>query len=175
MTRLLHLARRFFGSLRPGGPSAEGQRWAESLLVPKEQVIWCALSGPDRRHSVDVAKRVQADLGSQATRPILAAALLHDCGKLQSRLRTPGRVAATILGATVVRTSTEVKDWSSSTSSWKRSVGRYRDHPEGGAQMLVEAGSDPITVTWTREHHLSSSHWTLDPVVAKALHRADDD
>ena len=175
MVRLLHLARRFFGSLRPGGPSAEGQRWAESLLGPDERTIWCALSGPDRRHSVGVARRVQLDLGARATRPVLAAALLHDCGKLKSRLRTPGRVGATILGATIVRTSEDVNEWSSSTSSWKRSVGRYRDHPEGGAKMLTEAGSDPLTVAWAREHHLPSSQWTVDPVIAEALHSADDD
>jgi len=175
VARLSHLTRRFFGSLRPGGPSAEGQHWAESLLVPKERAIWCALSGPDRRHSVDVARRVQLDLGPQATRPVLAAALLHDCGKLQSGLRTPGRVAATILGATLVRTYEDVSQWSSSTSSWKRSVGRYRDHPEGGGQMLTEAGSDSLTAAWAREHHLPRSSWTIDLVIAEALHRADDD
>jgi len=175
VARLLHLARRFFGSLRPGGPSAEGQRWAESLLLSEERTIWCALSGPDRRHSVGVARRVQVDLGPRATRPVLAAALLHDCGKLQSVLRTPGRVVATILGATLVRTEQDVNVWCSSTSNWKRSVGRYRDHPEGGAQMLTEAGSDPLTVAWAREHHLPPSQWTVDPVVAEALHRSDDD
>lgn len=175
MARLLHLTRRFFGSLRPGGPSAEGQQWAESLLLPEERAIWCALSGPDRRHSVAVARRVQVDLGPQATSPVLAAALLHDCGKLQSNLRTPGRVVATILGATLVRTSEDVRHWSASTSSWKRSVGRYRDHPEGGGQMLAEAGSDPLTVAWAREHHLPPSQWTVDPVIAEALHGADDD
>jgi hypothetical protein len=115
------------------------------------------------------------DLGPQATRPVLAAALLHDCGKLQSGLRTPGRVVATILGATLVRTSVDVSRWSSSSSSWKRSVGRYRDHPEGGGQMLTEAGSDPLTVAWAREHHLPSSQWTVDFVIAEALHSADDD
>ena len=175
MARLSHLTRRFFGSLRPGGPSADGQRWAESLLLPEERAIWGALSGPDRRHSVDVARRVQVDLGPQATRSVLAAALLHDCGKLQSGLRTPGRVVATILGATLVRTSEDVSRWSSSTLSWKRSVGRYRNHPEGGGQMLIEAGSDSLTVAWACEHHLPPSQWTVDPVVAEALHSADDD
>ncbi len=41
--------------------------------------------------------------------------------------------------------------------------------------MLTEAGSDPLTVAWAREHHLPPLQWTVDPVVAEALHSADDD
>jgi hypothetical protein len=34
---------------------------------------------------------------------------------------------------------------------------------------------DPITVTWTREHHLPRDDWTLPDAIASALHAADDD
>ncbi len=175
MTRLSHLARRFFGSLRPGGPSATEQEWAQSQLLPGEQTIWCSLSGPDRRHSAAVARRVEATLGPAATRPVLAAALLHDCGKVDSGLRTPGRVFATVLAMTLVRTDADVERWSSSDSSWKRTVGRYRSHPEIGARMLADVDSDVITVTWTRDHHMPRSAWTIDPIISAALHEADDD
>ncbi len=175
MARLSHLARRYFGSLRPGGPSSSEQQWAESQLLPGERAIWCELSGPDRRHSAAVAREVQRTLGESATRPVLAAALLHDCGKLRSGLRTPGRVIATVLGLTVVRTPEEVERWSNSTSRLRRSVGDYRRHPEIGAEMLTAAGSDSLTVSWTREHHWPSAEWSIDTTVANALHAADDD
>lgn len=175
MSRLSHLVRRFFGSLRPGGPSAVDQVWAESQLLPGEREIWCSLSGPDRRHSAAVARRVDAVLGSQASRPVLAAALLHDCGKVQSGLRTPGRVVATVLALRAVRSESDALRWSASSSSWKRAIGQYRRHPAIGAQMLEVAHSADLTVTWTREHHLAPDAWTLEPTIAQALHDADDD
>ena len=175
MARLAHLTRRFFGSLRPGGPSSVDQAWAEAQLLPGEQAIWCQLSGPDRRHSAAVAREVELRLGPSVARPVLAAALLHDCGKLQSGLRTPGRVVATILGATVVRTPEEVSGWATSNSRFRRSIGQYRLHPEIGAEMLEAAGSDPLTVAWAREHHQPESSWTIDRSIAGVLHSADDD
>ena len=175
MDRLRHLTRRFFGSLRPGGPPPSEQQWAESQLLPGERAIWCSLSGPDRRHSAEVARRVQRSLGDQATRPVLAAALLHDCGKLDSGLRTPGRVVATILAATTVRTESEVQQWANSSIRWKQRVGVYRLHPERGADMLTGAGSEPLTIAWTREHHQPAAQWTVEPALATALHEADDD
>jgi hypothetical protein len=175
MARLSHLTRRFFGSLRPGGPSTVDQTWAEAQLLPGEQAIWCRLSGPDRRHSAAVAREVELILGPSAARPVLAAALLHDCGKVESGLRTPGRVVATVLGATVVRTPEEVSRWATSNSRVRRSIGQYRLHPEIGAEMLVAAGSDSLTVAWAREHHQPESSWTIDLNVAAALHAADDD
>jgi hypothetical protein len=30
-------------------------------------------------------------------------------------------------------------------------------------------------VAWAAEHHLSERQWTVDPVIARALHAADDD
>ncbi|MEX1218074.1 MAG: hypothetical protein WEA11_06115 [Acidimicrobiales bacterium] len=175
MANSSHLARRFVGSLRPGGPSLSDRQWAERQLLDSERVIWCSLSGPDRRHSAAVARRVEQRLGSEASRPILAAALLHDCGKLHSGLRTPGRVVATVIAATIMTTPEAVAEWAQSSSSAKRAIGRYRSHPELGAADLMKAGSDPLTVVWTKEHHLPSSQWTLEPNVAAALYEADDD
>jgi hypothetical protein len=54
-------------------------------------------------------------------------------------------------------------------------VGLYLRHPELGAEMLELAGSDPLTVTWAREHHLPRDRWTLPAPVADALKAADDD
>ena len=114
-------------------------------------------------------------LGPKATRPVLAAALLHDCGKVASGLRTPGRVIATVLAVNVVKSESDISRWSSSRLSWMRSVGIYRRHPDIGAEMLADSDSDSLTVAWTKEHHLPSAAWTLEPAIARALHEADDD
>lgn len=175
MATLGHLARRFFGSLGSGGPAPSDETWAEEQFLPGELAIWKDMSGPDRRHSVGVARCVQMLLGDEATRPVLAAALLHDCGKVQSGLGTFGRVGATVLSATVMRTSGDAERWSHSDRAWKRAVGVYRQHPQRGADMLRIAGSDQLTIAWTREHHLPRERWTVRSDLADALSEADDD
>ncbi len=169
-----HLISRFFGSLRPGGPSLDERQWVATQLLPGELEIWSALPGPDRRHSAAVARRVDAALGDRCSRPVLAAALLHDCGKSVSGLRTPGRVIATLLGAIVGRDDARAGRWSGGSRPMRR-IGQYWLHPSLGAELLDQLGSDPLTVIWTREHHLPASSCTLDPIIADALREADDD
>ncbi len=130
------------------------------------------MSGADRRHSVGVARRVEVALGSEATRPVLAAALLHDSGKIESGLGTYGRVIATLSAA--VAGHDQADAWSA-TRGFTRRVGLYLRHPELGGDLLELAGSDPLTVAWTREHHLPADQWTVEPRIANALKLADDD
>jgi putative nucleotidyltransferase with HDIG domain len=162
----LHLARRFFGSLRPGGPPRPTVSWVHDQLLPAERALWDRMSGPDRRHSAGVARRVASALGDGAPRPVLAAALLHDVGKTDSGLRTGGRVLATLLAG--------VRGRARAASGQSRTA-RYLRHDVVGAELLERAGSDPLTVAWTREHHLPRERWTVPLDVADALERADDD
>lgn len=174
MARVTHLVVRFFGSLRPGGPSAPVREWAEAQLLPSELELWQRMPGPDRRHSAAVARRVERSLGERATRPVLAAALLHDVGKLDAHLRTYGRVVATLAGGVVGHDEAVIRGWTT-TTGFTRRVGLYLLHPELGATLLGMAGSDPLTVAWAAEHHLPPDEWTIDPEIAEALHEADDD
>lgn len=116
------------------------------------------MSAPDRRHAIDVARRV----GSRE-RAITAAALLHDVGKVESGLGTFARVGATIAGAVRAR------------ERWGGRIGAYLRHDELGAALLERAGSDPLTIAWAREHHLPPERWTVPREVADALKAADDD
>ena len=165
--KLGHLARRFFGSLRPGGPGREDEAWVRTVLLPGEVSLWERMSGADRRHAVGVARRVEP-----ADRPVLAAALLHDVGKVASGLGTYGRVVATLSGAAAGRSS--AASWSE-RSGFTRKVGLYLRHDELGADMLALAGSDPLTVTWAREHHLPPDQWTVPADIGQRLKAADDD
>ena len=148
----VHLARRFFGSLRRGGPDDE--QWAVDRLNAGERVLWSRMSDPDRRHAVDVAHRVPERLR--------VAALLHDVGKVQSGFGTFARVGATVLGL-------------AGRERWRGRVGEYLHHDEIGAELLRGAGSDSLTITWAREHHLPRERWTVPLADGDALKAADDD
>ena len=168
----MHLVKRFFGSLRPGGPRTADEQWVETVLSEAELGLWRRMANPDRRHAVGVARRVERLLGHEATRPVLAAALLHDVGKVASGLGTYGRVVATLAGAAAGRAT--AAEWSR-RGGFTRRVGLYLRHPSLGGDMLAMAQSDPVTVAWTREHHLPPDRWTVDRKLADALKAADDD
>jgi hypothetical protein len=160
---VIHLVRRFFGSLSDSAPSAADDAWARSFLLPGESALWSRMSNPDRRHSVGVARETVRILCEDAPRPVVAAALLHDVGKVKSGLGTFARAGATVAGAVVGR------------QRLRGRVGDYLRHDELGAHMLDVAGSDPVTVAWAREHHLPAARWSIERRVADALKSADDD
>ena len=152
--KLVHFARRFFVSLRPGGPSPVDEAWARAQLSPGEVALWSQLSGSDRRHAVGVARAVPTEAAP--------AALLHDVGKIVSGYGTFRRVLATVLGL-------------AGRDRWGGRVGQYLRHPELGADLLREAGSDQLTSTWAAEHHLPPECWTVPPHLGAALEAADND
>jgi len=172
-----HLIGRFIGSLRPGGPGKAGEAWARRWLTAGEAEIWAKLPGPDRRHAVGVAHRAAGDLGDTdgagVPREVVAAALLHDSGKIDSSFGTFGRVAVTLVASVTSRT--RVAGWADGPAGWRSRAGRYVRHDEIGARMLDAAGSHPLTVAWAAEHHLPERRWTVDARVAHALKAADDD
>jgi len=168
----LHLVRRFLGSLWPGGPGARDEAWAVAELLPGEVGLWRRMSGADRRHAVGVARRTADELGPAASRPILAAALLHDVGKVDSGFGPWRRSIATVLG--VVFGHRRASGWRYGRGPLAR-VGSYLSHDEIGADLRAGAGSDTLTVRWAREHHLPATRWTVPQAVGRALKRADDD
>jgi hypothetical protein len=169
MSYAAHLAKRFFGSLWPGGLSGEDAAWAAEQLLPAERKLWSSMSDADQRHGVGVARRVAATLGSHVGRPVLAAALLHDVGKTASGLGTIGRTMATLVGLV---SPGHVQVWRASVGV-RRRIALYLCHPELGASQLARAGSDPLTVAWACEHHMPESAWSVPWEVGNALRAAD--
>jgi hypothetical protein len=126
-----HLARRFVGSLSDAPPPDEDDAWATSFMTESEADLWRRLSNVDRRHAITVARRF-AQRRPSASGQEMAAACLHDVGKLEAGLGTFGRVIATIVGPRTKRFRT------------------YHDHEEIGARWLEERGSSPVTVALIR-------------------------
>ena len=166
-----HLVRRFLGSLSRRRPGEDDQAWVAARLLVGEQELWARLGPADQRHLVAVARRVEADLGPEATRPVLAAALLHDVGKLASHLSTYGRVVATL---SIKAAGRDTADAWTETQGFTRRVGLYAQHEALGADMLALAGSDPLTVALVREHAWDPADRTTPAAPADALRRADD-
>lgn len=128
-----HLARRFATSLSRRPPAADDLAWAHAMLLPSEAALWDRMTAQDRRHSILVARRFVERL-PDATRPEVAAALLHDVGKLEAGLGTFARVAATVVGPRGGR------------------FRAYHDHEAIGAGLLADAGSDTVTVSLVTGH-----------------------
>ena len=166
LTHPWHLTRRFVGSLSTRPPAPADEAWACESLLAGERAIWSRMSNTDRRHAVGVARHVVGRLGPEATRPVVAAALLHDSGKLDSGLGTFARVAATLWAGTLGRRR---------AAAGSGRVARYLRHDELGAAALADAGADPLTVAWARQHHRPAAEWTVPAPLAAALKAADDD
>jgi hypothetical protein len=146
MASTAHLVRRFLGSLRPGGPARADASWVDEQLLPAERELW--------------------------RRPVLAAALLHDVGKVESGLRTYGRVVATLSARFA---GPEMANAWRKHRGFTRRVGLYLHHAEVGGDLLELTGSDPLTVAWARQHHLPESAWTVPAELGAVLKAADDD
>lgn len=170
----LHLVGRFLGMLAPVGPRPARRRWAESQLTDEERALFRRLRPADRRHAVAVARRVERRLGDETTRPVLAAALLHDIGKLDSHLGVYGRTVATLCGFAVRHDEETIREWTR-TRGITRRIGLYLRHARLGGDVLELAGSEPVVVAWAREHHLPREEWTVPPAIGDVLKSCDGD
>ena len=74
---------------RDARDDAADRDWARSILTPAEFDLWSGLSDHDRRHTIQVARRVELRLASTAYAGDTlwpAAALMHDVGKGEADL-----------------------------------------------------------------------------------------
>lgn len=122
-----HLVRRFAGAWSRREPAGDDVAWARAALVDAEWGLWSRMPVADRRHSIEVARRFAAS-SPHWGRDEIAAALLHDVGKIESGLGTLGRTVATVVGPRTRR----FRD--------------YHDHERIGAEMLQRAGVADETV-----------------------------
>ncbi len=147
-----HLTKRFVGMMSRQPLAGDDVRWADGILLDGESALWNQLPLPDRRHSVAVARRFVSEFATasgEASRDEIAAALLHDIGKLQSNLGVWSRVVSTVVGPRTQR------------------FRLYHDHEQLGAELLRSAGSSPATIAL-----IDGS--SLDVRAIEALRRADD-
>lgn len=141
------------------GQFFRGFRWALqpeevrvvcSLLTDQERLLFAAMQGRDRRHSMDMLRWLERRT-PQDVRPsddLLAAALLHDVGK--GSLTVWDRVVFVLLGALSIR----LRRWVGRQDgwSWRRGLWRLEHHSRLGAEMLAQAGTRPRVVELVARH-----------------------
>jgi hypothetical protein len=173
-----HLAGRFFGALSPAGPSTADERWAREHLLPAECDLWQRMSGPDRRHAVGVAREaveLLARAGEDPRREILAAALLHDVGKVEAHLGALARTVVTIAATLLGRMRLDLSSDRMAAGGWPARAGLYLTHDRVGGALLRDAGSDPLTIAWAEQHHRKPEQWTIGRQIGALLKSADGD
>jgi hypothetical protein len=159
LPRPLYRSRQFFGSLRPRVDPALRDA-ALALLPERARALFDAMTQRDRKHGLDVFRRLRDD--GHVDSDLLAAALLHDCGKGQIALWH--RVAFVLLDAAspaLLRRIAKPAD----DPGWRAAMYRCLHHEELGAQLARAAGCSERTVALIRGGD--------DPALA-ALHAADE-
>jgi hypothetical protein len=174
-TRAAHLVGRFFSSLVPRPVSTHDREWVASVLQPEELDLWTHLSLADRRESVGVARRTETALAATeyaGDSRWLAAALLHDVGKLDARFGPVRRALATTAAA--VLGPRTVEGWVDK-SGFVRRCALYVFHDQLGSDRVKIAGGRREASLWAEAHHRPAIwHSTgIPPVVIAALAAAD--
>ncbi len=151
--RPTHLVARFFSSLVPLPVHAQDGAWVAGVLRPEELALWSRLSLADRRESIGVARRTEAALAGTehaGDSRWLAAALLHDVGKLDARFgplrRAVATAAAAVLGPRVV------EGWVDK-SGFVRRCALYVFHDQLGSDRVRLAGGRTEAALWAEAHH----------------------
>lgn len=137
--------------------AAPDDAWAQTLLTAAEARVYLSMDPRDREHACRVARNLQRDF-PRASPELLAAALLHDCGKSLRPYRLAERV---LVGVVPTRLARLLPTFGP--------LGIRAFHPELGAELLAHAGARLRVAQLVARHHASVG----DPEAA-LLHRYDE-
>jgi hypothetical protein len=167
LSRLAYRTRQFWNALL--GPRKRVQ--TEALLPhlsPSQIVLFRRMQPSEQAHAYQVLERLKA--AGQTDPDLLAAALLHDVGKILIPLSLPERVVI-VLGKRFFRRTT--RRWSEGTPGrLRRPFVAAAHHPGWGADLAEQAGASSRTVDLIRRHQ--DIPCADNPLLA-ALQAADDE
>jgi len=166
LSRLAYRTRQFWSAL--AGPHLRVE--TEALLPhlsPPQIALFCQIQASEQAHGYQVLLRLKAH--GQTDPDLLAAALLHDVGKILYPPTVLDRVVV-VIGHHFFRRA--AAGWSEGIpAGLRRPFVVAAHHPDWGADLARQAGASPRTVDLIRRHHDSQS--TGDPLLA-SLQAADD-
>ncbi len=158
----MHRVTQFVGHITARVGPAETEA-AHQVLPRGAWDIFDAMPVGDRRHGLDVARRLGA--AGHTDPDLLTAALLHDCAK-GSRMRLWHRVAGVLLEAGAPRLLARLV--SPNPASWRHGLYLYLHHPQMSAAATLDAGCSQRVA-----HFIAGTVGPADAALAAALHRAD--
>ena len=130
--------------------------WSAAFLTPPERTVYFRMDPRDREHAVRVARHLLADVPG-ADQELVAAALLHDCGKSVRPYRLVERVLVGLV------------PWALSRRATRGPLYVRGHHPAIGAGLLRRAGARPRVVELVERHHAPCGD-----AEATLIHRYDD-
>jgi HD domain len=136
--------------------------WAAQQLAQPELEVYRRMDPRDREHAVRVAQKL-LELHPGASNEAVRAALLHDCGKLVRPYNVFERVFVGLIAPEGPR--------SSQTSSGLQATALdvRNNHPQIGANLILEAGGDSRVAELVRIHHKPKND-----LEATWIHQIDD-
>ncbi len=150
LSRSFYRSRQFRMALfsKPGSDElAEAQRW----LPPVAFTLFLRMQPGEQVHSLAVLQKL---LAWQATNPdLLAAALLHDIGKIRCPLKPWERAWAVLFNAVLPNRAQRWGHADAVTVGWRRSFVVAEQHAAWGAELVANCGLSPLTVNLIRRHH----------------------
>lgn len=131
--------------------------WALTHLTPGEARVYRGMDPRDREHACRVTLHLLREHPAAAPE-LVAAALLHDCGKSVRPYRVAERVLVGLVPTRLARLLPPVG-----------ALGVRAQHPALGAALLTHAGARPRVAELVARHHRPAG----DPD-AERLHHYDD-
>lgn len=126
--------------------SQEEREFVAEHLNLKEQKLFERLQLSEQKHSINVALDIKDNVDSQHMDDLIKLALLHDIGKIQSKLTPIDKGIIVILDQL---TKGKLKNY----TKYKKIDGYYH-HGQAGYKLLKETGDyDQLFLQRVRDHH----------------------
>ncbi len=146
--KIAYRLRQLVANLTAGPLPEDVRREVGELLTEREQALFDGYTHADQAHAIRVLHCLR-DAGYNQP-DLLAAALLHDIGKIQCPLSVWDRTVIVVGSALWPRKAAE---WGrGSLDSRRRPFVARAQHPQWGAQLATDAGSRPAVIDLIRRH-----------------------
>jgi hypothetical protein len=145
---------------------------AQQYLSPSQMALFRRMRKSEQLHSLNVLRMLIAQGHNHPS--LMIAALLHDVGKSRVPFHLWDRTLVVLIRAAAPQ---QLKEWGQhSPKGWYRPFAVSIQHPAWSADMVTQAGADPLTVDVIRRHQDHFDHAPKDETeqLLLILQAADD-